>query len=149
MKTLKEPDGIPETVDWQTGSHPDDEGGHSTTTLVVTRESHPEAVMPVQRSFLELLDISGNRSKFELCEQDMFIGRSRTCELHIPKKDVSREHARIFRLHGEYHIEDLNSTNRVLVNGIRIAKCILRHGDQIDIGRTRLFFIEETRFMAD
>ena len=68
------------------------------------------------------------------------IGRTPDNDLQIDAKFVSRHHAVI--LVGPAHtiIEDLNSTNGVLVNGRRITRHTLRDGDQIAIGRTHYRF---------
>jgi pSer/pThr/pTyr-binding forkhead associated (FHA) protein len=55
---------------------------------------------------------------------------------------VSRKHARITYYNEEYHVEDLDSTNGVYVNGIKVARCILRDQDQIEIGKVKILFSE-------
>lgn len=64
------------------------------------------------------------------------IGRTPDNDLQIDAKYVSRRHAVI--LVGPVHavVEDLNSTNGVLVNGRRITRHTLKDGDQIALGRT-------------
>jgi ribosome-associated protein YbcJ (S4-like RNA binding protein) len=41
-------------------------------------------------------------------------------------------------------IEDLDSTNGVRVNGTRVQRHVLRHGDVVDLGRHRLQYLEES-----
>jgi pSer/pThr/pTyr-binding forkhead associated (FHA) protein len=73
----------------------------------------------------------------------VIIGRSLECRIRLADESVSTKHARgVFRSE-ECQIEDLNSTNGVYVNGVRIVKCGLRNNDQIEIGSARLIFNEE------
>jgi len=64
------------------------------------------------------------------------IGRTPDNDLQIDAKYVSRRHAVI--LVGPVHavVEDLNSTNGVLVNGRRVTRHTLKDGDQIALGRS-------------
>jgi general secretion pathway protein A len=64
------------------------------------------------------------------------IGRTPDNDLQIDARFISRHHAVI--LAGPTHtiIEDLNSTNGVLVNNRRITRHTLRDGDQVAIGKT-------------
>ena len=62
------------------------------------------------------------------------MGRSRDCQVVIPLTSVSRQHARIVRLQGRYHIEDMKSRNGTKVNGQTISqRTPLNNGDQIQI----------------
>ena len=51
---------------------------------------------------------------------------------------VSRQHARIIRNQGNYLIEDLESTNGIYLNKVRIISRYLKDGDIINIGRHTL-----------
>jgi len=102
------------------------------------------ALMPVsQRAYLE---ITGSKEKdgiFELGETEVVLGRSTECDIQLGVQNVSRKHARVVFQNEEYLIEDLGSTNGVFVNGIKVAKCVLRGNDQIEIGGVKLVFNEE------
>lgn len=63
------------------------------------------------------------------------IGRAGACELQLFDVRISRYHAQIEFLAGEYILNDLRSANGVYVNGIRLAGSIaLRTGDTIELG---------------
>jgi general secretion pathway protein A len=64
------------------------------------------------------------------------IGRTPDNDMQIDAKYVSRHHAVILAGPAQTIIEDLNSTNGVLVNARRITRHTLRDGDQVAIGRT-------------
>ncbi len=56
---------------------------------------------------------------------------------------VSRTHARIVKEDSIYVLEDLNPKNPILVNGKLLKrKQILKSGDELQIGKTRLLFVD-------
>lgn len=52
---------------------------------------------------------------------------------------ISRDHARVERVAGEWVIIDENSTNGTYVDGVRVLSCVLRDGDRVRIGNTAQF----------
>ena len=62
------------------------------------------------------------------------IGRASGCELQIDSGSVSRHHALVVVGPREAIIEDLNSTNGVLVNGRKVTRQPLSDGDAVTIG---------------
>ena len=68
------------------------------------------------------------------------IGREADNGLVIPDTSVSRYHARIRRVGNNFIIDDLESRNGTYVDGIPVIHCVLRSGDEIQIGRYLLFF---------
>ena len=68
------------------------------------------------------------------------IGRTPDNDLQIEAKWVSRHHCVILVGPVSAIIEDLNSTNGVLVNGRRVVRHTLSDGDQIAIGRAHYRF---------
>ena len=53
---------------------------------------------------------------------------------------MSRFHAVVRRERFGWVIEDLESSNGVLVNGVQVDKAELGSGDEVTLGRTRLRF---------
>ncbi len=49
------------------------------------------------------------------------IGRTEECELRIDDSHISRRHARVSFEQGQWWIQDLNSSNGILLNGERVA----------------------------
>lgn len=74
---------------------------------------------------------------------DLFIiGRDKVCHIQITDDtSVSRKHATVSRKGVSFVIEDNNSSNGVLLNGVRIKGAVeLRVGDKVEIGKTVFVF---------
>jgi predicted component of type VI protein secretion system len=78
-----------------------------------------------------------------LLQEPMVMGRHPACEIHLPDRQVSREHARIFHTRDGFFIEDLGSKNGTYVNGDPVhAPTRLMDGDTVQVGLAyRLAFI--------
>ncbi|MBK8208390.1 MAG: protein kinase [Planctomycetes bacterium] len=72
------------------------------------------------------------------------IGRRSSCDLVLRVDSVSREHCRIERHDGAYWLYDNGSSNGTLLNGLRIEKAKLVHGDVITLDRVTLEYIEDS-----
>jgi pSer/pThr/pTyr-binding forkhead associated (FHA) protein len=77
---------------------------------------------------------------YVITETETLIGRAPTCDLQIPDDSMSREHAVVLCDGEDANLEDLQSTNGVKVNGKRVRSTELAHGDEIEIGQTKLVF---------
>lgn len=82
----------------------------------------------------ELIRIDGERSVSHTLARRTRIGRASTCELQIDSSSVSRHHALIVVGPREVIIEDLNSTNGVIVNSRKVTRHVLSEGDVITLG---------------
>jgi chromosome segregation ATPase len=69
------------------------------------------------------------------------VGRTPDNDLQIDAKFISRHHAVILAGPAQTIIEDLNSTNGVMVNGRRVTRQVLEDGDLISIGRQQYRFV--------
>ena len=62
------------------------------------------------------------------------LGRNPDCDIVLEVGAVSRQHARILNVEGEYYVEDLNSRNGTFVNEQRVVgRQRLREDDQVRI----------------
>ena len=68
------------------------------------------------------------------------IGRSLAADVRFDDPTVSRRHALIVRQPDGVRVLDDRSLNGVFVNGERIEGRVLKHGDEIIVGRYRLGF---------
>ncbi len=75
-------------------------------------------------------------TRFTIPPAGALIGRSSSCDVVLTNADVSRQHAQIaFDEADGWIVEDLGSTNGVIVNGGRVEGSLrLSNGDQIKLG---------------
>ncbi|MEA2466144.1 MAG: hypothetical protein QOJ57_270 [Thermoleophilaceae bacterium] len=69
------------------------------------------------------------------------IGRSLAADLRFDDPTVSRRHAMLHRADGIARVLDDRSLNGVFVNGERVDMQTLADGDELTIGRFRLYFL--------
>ncbi|MGC8793925.1 MAG: SpoIIE family protein phosphatase [Bryobacteraceae bacterium] len=77
---------------------------------------------------------TGDRFQTPVHPLPFHIGRLAENHLSLRDSRISRRHARIVFEQGAYVIEDLNSRHGLYVNGARVARHPLRHGDRIGFG---------------
>ena len=80
-------------------------------------------------------------NEIELDKERITIGRKPSCDIPIDNLAVSGEHAAVITQDGNSFVEDLGSTNGTHVNNIAIQKHPLHHGDEIEIGKYRLKYV--------
>jgi len=95
-------------------------------------DTAPHSQLPVGRLVLSL---KGSRiSETLLAPGRVVIGRTSDNELQIDSKYVSRHHAQVVTTVDGSLIEDLNSTNGVLLHGKRVRRQKLTDGDILKFG---------------
>jgi len=92
------------------------------------------APVPAADWSAELIRVDGERPVTHVLSRRTRIGRASGCELQIDSSSVSRHHALVLVGPREVIIEDLNSTNGVLVNGRKVSRQVLSDGDAVTIG---------------
>ena len=70
--------------------------------------------------------------------QEITVGRSEDCEVHLNDVEASRRHARIWFENGRVLVRDLNSKNGTLLNDTLMSEGRLRDGDEILVGASLL-----------
>jgi hypothetical protein len=70
------------------------------------------------------------------------IGRSPECDVFLDDVTVSRKHAELVNENGSFSIRDLGSLNGTYVNRKRIESATLEDGDEVQIGKYRLTFLQ-------
>ncbi|MEE4381023.1 MAG: FHA domain-containing protein, partial [Pseudomonadales bacterium] len=75
-----------------------------------------------------------------LADGSFVIGRHPDCEVVLADPAVSARHARLLVVGEACTAEDLQSTNGTFVNGHRVTRQVLDHGDVLTLGAHRLRF---------
>jgi len=81
--------------------------------------------------------------EYPLDKERMTIGRKPHNDVVIDNLAVSGEHASIVTILNDSFLEDMDSTNGVMVNGVGIKKHFLQTNDVIEIGKYKLKYINE------
>ena len=77
------------------------------------------------------------------------IGRSLSADIRFDDPTVSRRHAMIHRGDGASRVLDDRSLNGVFVNGEKVDMQSLEDGDEVTIGRFRLYFLSFSDATSD
>jgi chromosome segregation ATPase len=88
-----------------------------------------------------LVPVGGDQRVVHLLGRKTSIGRTPDNDLRINEDFISRHHAVILTSSTSAIIEDLNSTNGVIVNGKRVTRQVLNEGDLVAIGKTEFRFL--------
>jgi len=109
---------------------------------LVDRGSAPPASQSAPRPKLLITASDGSEREFKLPASAITIGKAEENQLRITDGAISRKHAVIEPIGGNLVIKDLGSLNGIFVNDQRVSEqgLILRDGDLIEIGRTKMVF---------
>ncbi len=112
----------------------------SEAIATVADSGSPASTSLIRRAPL-VLEVNGVRHP--LLPPGFTIGRGSEADLRINDPGISRRHARVVVVQTpdgliDVSIEDLGSTNGVIVNGQRITNVRLGDGSRIEIGSTRM-----------
>ncbi len=83
---------------------------------------------------LDVHDLLGPRT-VPITKPEFTIGRRSSNDLHLTGADISRDHAEITQVNGQYLVRDKGSRYGTFINGARITERTLSHGDRIVLGR--------------
>ncbi|WP_005037673.1 FHA domain-containing protein [Holophaga foetida] len=79
--------------------------------------------------------------EFELVDAEIHIGRELDNALRLSDPSISRHHAILRQVGNSYELQDLQSSNGVLVNGTRIQTSPLMDGDRLTLGQVQMTFV--------
>jgi chromosome segregation ATPase len=96
---------------------------------------------PVRTAVRMLVRTEGDRGIVHVLGKRTTIGRIPANDLCIDTGPVSRHHAVVLATDNSTVIEDLNSTNGVFVNNVRVIRHELRNGDLLTIGNTSFRYV--------
>jgi DNA-binding response OmpR family regulator len=75
--------------------------------------------------------------RWVLQRDQLLIGRGPECDIVVPDRQISRQHARLRRTDAGVQVEDLGSKNGTHVNGVRLeGPAMLQDGDVVQVAFT-------------
>jgi len=84
---------------------------------------------------LQMVTSDGSSSQLFFARADATIGRDPANEVHLEDSAVSARHARFCYHHGQWWVEDLNSTNGTFLNSERLKiPAVVMTGDVVRCG---------------
>ena len=132
----------PASEDWPApvgAARREDEHGQTMIYSSSARLREPLEQARASRPPRALLLVGGRR--LVVASEGAVIGRSRDCDVVLDDAGISRRHAHIRPTAQGWTIEDLRSTNGVLLNGERLrGSQPLQIGDRIELGTTEIVF---------
>lgn len=97
----------------------------------------PEAATPKLRPRLILPDLK----KLALEDEEITLGSGADCKIQLSGMFVAKLHAKIIpEGEGQFRIVHVAGLAGIRVNGTKISEHILKHGDEIEIGKQKLLF---------
>ena len=81
--------------------------------------------------------------EYALSKERMTVGRKAHNDIVIDNLAVSGEHAAIVTIQNDSFLEDLDSTNGVMVNGMATKKHFLQNSDVIEIGKYKIKYLND------
>ncbi len=81
-------------------------------------------------------------SRFLLDSELTEVGRRPDSDIFLDDVTVSRRHAEFYRHRGRFAVRDVGSLNGTYVNRERIEEAALSGGDEVQIGKFRLVFLQ-------
>jgi FHA domain/zinc-ribbon domain len=126
-----------------------DEPGSETTQSYTLEEGEEDLALTLEELGAEgpalVVRSGGGRAGEHFTPQGerTTIGRSPDCDIFLDDVTVSRQHAVLVEKDGGYFIEDQGSLNGTFLNRRRIESGRLENGDELQIGKYRLSFLEK------
>jgi pSer/pThr/pTyr-binding forkhead associated (FHA) protein len=122
-----------------------EEGGSETTLTILPgqEEESIAAALPAEGMAIIVRSGGGRAGEAYVLERErLTIGRSPDADIFLDDVTVSRRHAELVRRGQGFTIEDLGSLNGTFVNRRRVERDTLEDGDEVQIGKYKLTFLE-------
>jgi hypothetical protein len=78
-----------------------------------------------------------------------FIGRAEGAGIRLEDQAVSKQHAAIELVGNDHILQDLGSANGTFVNGTRVTRHLMRHGDVVEILEFQLRYVDHKSVVAN
>src|SRR5262245_5388261 len=79
----------------------------------------------------------GGGDRIPLVRDEMVLGRRESCDIPLRFPNVSSTHCKLLFQDGYWFVQDLNSTNGIKVNGMRVLRKVLLPGDELTIAKRK------------
>ncbi len=127
-----------------------------TTSMIFTGVESPEAepmdqgavdaaavdTLPPNTALLVVRRGPNEGSRFLLDSELTEVGRQSGSDIFLDDVTVSRRHAEFYRQGARFTVRDVGSLNGTYVNRERIEEVALNGGDEVQIGKFRLVFLQ-------
>jgi pSer/pThr/pTyr-binding forkhead associated (FHA) protein len=126
----------------------DETGGDQTTITYKVDETGELKAVDLEQVVAEgaalVIRSGGGRGgeSFGIEGERVTIGRSPDADVFLDDVTVSRNHALVVKRRDGLYIDDLGSLNGTYVNRRRIESHKLRHGDELQVGKYKLTYLE-------
>ena len=111
--------------------------GADDVTRILPRASGPRSLV----AWLVVVEGDYRGRDFRLSGPRLHVGIAPDCEICLPEESyLSRHHAELELIDGDYVLRDLASRNGTFVNGERVESSILRDGDAVRLGLTHMIY---------
>lgn len=94
----------------------------------------------IGEAYLRVFDPVAGCEEVVLSQKEYTIGRGDKATLRVNSKSVSRLHTKVFHSRGCYFVEDCRSLAGTILNGKKIMRSTLKHGDTIQLADIVLQF---------
>ncbi|HWB55765.1 MAG TPA: FHA domain-containing protein [Gaiellaceae bacterium] len=125
----------------------DEPGDHTTMTFTPAEEAAEDelslADLRIEGPALVVRSGGGRAGEtFALVQDRVSLGRAPECEIFLDDVTVSRRHAVVTRGADGFTLHDEGSLNGTYVNRRRVESAKLEDGDEVQIGKYKLTFLE-------
>jgi pSer/pThr/pTyr-binding forkhead associated (FHA) protein len=126
----------------------DQQGGDQTTITYKVGETGELQPVDVEQVAAEggalVIRSGGGRAgeSFGIAGERMTIGRSPDAGVFLDDVTVSRNHALLVKRRDGLYLDDLGSLNGTYVNRRRIESHKLQHGDELQVGKYKLTYLD-------
>ncbi len=106
--------------------------------------AHAAAIetLPLNTALLVVRRGPNEGSRFLLDSELTEVGRRPDSDIFLDDVTVSRRHAEFYRQGGRFAVRDVGSLNGTYVNRERIEEVALNGGDEVQIGKFRMVFLQ-------
>lgn len=114
------------------GDRTDPAKNHDTTK--VSRTDLAQVVAEAKPAALKQVQGPGSPREYLLLRAEMVVGRDPGLDISVESQELSRRHMVVRKDGLEFVCTDMDSSNGVYLNGVRIHSAVLRDGDALQLG---------------